>query len=266
MYSILKNKKNQYLVSVIMPSFNSSVYIGEAIESVLKQTYDNWELIIIDGGSTDNSVYLINNYIRCYNNIVLIQSVDDDGPGHARAIGVKRSNGHFIAFLDSDDLWLPTKLTKQISFMLEHNLDFTYTRYRILYQDRSESIIVPMSFSYNYFEYLHRRGISNSTVVLSRVVLSENILNNCRRSAGEDTLWWLLILREGIIAKLLNTDLSRYRDTPGSLSKKKKIHNLTTVWSIYRTELNLHFICALLFFSGYIINVLARIIIIRFKL
>lgn len=117
------------LVSIIMPSYNTGQYISESIKSVQEQTYTDWELIIIDDCSTDNSVEVINNFGDP--RIVLIQNEKHSGAAISRNKALKAAKGRWIAFLDSDDLWLPQKLEKQIRFMTENDYHFTFTDYRI---------------------------------------------------------------------------------------------------------------------------------------
>ncbi|HFF5272228.1 TPA: glycosyltransferase family 2 protein, partial [Acinetobacter baumannii] len=109
------------LVSIITPSYNSAKYIGKTIDSVISQTYKKWELIIIDDCSTDSSVEIIKDYENKDNRIKLIQLKENSGAAVARNTGIQLARGRFIAFLDSDDSWLPEKLEKQLKFMLINN-------------------------------------------------------------------------------------------------------------------------------------------------
>lgn len=118
------------LVSVIMPSYNTAQYIGTAIMSVCQQTYTNWELIIVDDCSTDNTDDVVSPYLSderiCY-----IKNEKNSGAAVARNRALREAKGKWIAFLDSDDLWLPEKLERQLNFMNENGYSFTYTDYRI---------------------------------------------------------------------------------------------------------------------------------------
>ena len=118
---------NKDLVSIITPAYNCEKYISETIESVLEQTYANWEMLIIDDGSTDNTI----NIIKSYNDdrIRVIQNQANIGAALSRNRGLKEARGKWIAFLDSDDLWYPKKLEGQIAFMVQNNYGFTYTEY-----------------------------------------------------------------------------------------------------------------------------------------
>ena len=121
--------ENKDLVRIIMPSYNSEKYIKDSIESVLSQTYPYWELLIVDDCSTDKTVEIIKSFkderIRFFQNAV------NSGAAISRNWALREAKGKWIAFLDSDDIWLPTKLEEQLKFMVENNYAFTYTDYRI---------------------------------------------------------------------------------------------------------------------------------------
>lgn len=244
-------------VSVIMPSFNSQAHIAESIASVQKQSFENWEFLVVDGGSTDHTYEIVHRCAIQDHRIRWISNPDDQGPAHARARGIRFSKGYYLAFLDADDTWLPDKLEKQILFMQKNGYDFTYTRYRTMWSDGKVGHIISMSRSYTFSEYLRKRGIGNLTVMASRKLFTDSILSTCRRSGGEDTLWWLLVMRNGATARLLDEDLARYRSTPGSLSKNQ-IHTLRTVWSMYRRELDLSPVHTFFVFAGYFLDVFFR--------
>lgn len=116
------------LVSVIMPSFNTAKFISETIESVLAQTYANWELIIVDDCSTDNTDEVVKPFLTD-KRIKYLKNKKNSGAAVSRNYALREAKGKWIAFLDSDDLWLPEKLEKQIAFMKKNNYMFTYTNY-----------------------------------------------------------------------------------------------------------------------------------------
>lgn len=115
------------LVSIVMPSYNTAKYIEETLNSVLKQTYSNWELIIVDDCSSDNTDEIVAKFDD--KRIIYLKNDKNFGAAMSRNRALKEANGKYIAFLDSDDLWMPDKLEKQIQYMKEHNYDFTYTNY-----------------------------------------------------------------------------------------------------------------------------------------
>lgn len=116
------------LVSIIMPSYNTGKYIAETIESVLAQSYRNWELIIVDDCSTDNTYEVVFQFLND-DRIRLFKNDKNCGAAVSRNRALKEAKGRWIAFLDSDDLWMPDKLEKQIHFMKSNNYSFTYTNY-----------------------------------------------------------------------------------------------------------------------------------------
>ena len=116
------------LVSIIMPSYNTAEYIAESIQSVLSQSYQNWELIIIDDCSTDNTDEVVKPYLSD-ERIKYLKNEKNSGAAVSRNRALREAKGKWIAFLDSDDLWMPDKLSKQINFMEKHGYSFTYTNY-----------------------------------------------------------------------------------------------------------------------------------------
>ena len=115
------------LVSIIMPSYNTGKFIKETINSVLNQTYNNWELIIVDDCSTDDTEKIVNTIKD--NRIKFLKNNTNSGAAISRNRAIKEAKGKWIAFLDSDDLWKKEKIEKQIRFMKENHYDFSYTNY-----------------------------------------------------------------------------------------------------------------------------------------
>lgn len=117
------------LVSIIVPNYNSAQFIAETIESVLSQTYTEWELLIVDDKSTDNSVKIIKTYLEKDARIQLFENTVNRGAAYTRNVALAAAKGKWIAFLDSDDLWMPSKLEKQVAFMQKNSYKFSYTQY-----------------------------------------------------------------------------------------------------------------------------------------
>lgn len=120
------------LVSIVMPTWNCGKFIGESIESVQAQTYINWELLIVDDCSTDNTREIVERYSSKDNRIKYHCLEQNSGAAIARNTALRMAQGRWVAFLDSDDLWLPLKLEKQVKFMIEGNYGFSYTKYEII--------------------------------------------------------------------------------------------------------------------------------------
>ena len=122
---IYTKKDSESLVSVITPSYNSSPFIKETIESVQAQSYSNWEMIIVDDKSKDDSVHIIKQYIEKDTRIKLITLTQNAGAARARNIALKEAQGDYIAFLDADDLWKPLKIEKQLQFLKDNKVPFS---------------------------------------------------------------------------------------------------------------------------------------------
>ena len=249
------------LISIVTPSFFSERYIEECIRSVQAQTYNNWELIVVDGESQDLTVDIVQNISKEDDRIRLINNTNDDGPAQARSLGLTHARGDYIAFIDSDDLWLPTKLADQINFMIKNDHYFTFTSYKKMFTNQALSKASISGHDSNTFkQYLKRRGIANSTVMLRKECISAEIISTVGKSHGEDTLWWLLIMRQGYDAFALQKPLTIYRMVDDSLSSKV-MNNQRTVWHSYRNELNLTIAYAAFCYALYLIDVALR----RFK-
>jgi teichuronic acid biosynthesis glycosyltransferase TuaG len=245
-------------VSIVMPAFNSARFIEASIDSVLRQEFHSWELFVVDGGSRDNTRDIVARYADADPRVRLVPNPDDRGPAHARATGVRQARGEYIAFLDGDDLWLRKKLSNQIDFMCRTGAQFSYTQYRVMNSQGTEaSCPISIHRYYRYPSYLFVRGIGCSTVVVKRNLFSEEILETYGLWHGEDTLWWLKLLRAGARAFGLLEPLVLYRDAEGSLSKHR-LRNQASVWRIYRDDFCLSLITASAAYVSYVTDVALR--------
>ncbi|HBK83026.1 MAG TPA: glycosyl transferase, partial [Flavobacterium sp.] len=139
------------LVSIITPSYNVAKFIAETIQSVQNQTYQNWEMIIVDDNSSDETVSIVTKYILNDSRICLYQLQKNCGAGVARNKAIEMAQGNFIAFLDADDLWKPEKLEKQLRFMQEQNIPFTYSFYEIINENgvlQNKTLTTPAQITY----------------------------------------------------------------------------------------------------------------------
>lgn len=219
-------------VSIITASYNSERFIKKTIESVLKQTYQNWEMIIIDDCSSDNTESIVNRYIASDKRIKFYKLEKNSGAAIARNLGINKATGEFIAFLDSDDLWDKKKLEKQIEFMKKAKIGFSFTGYRLMKEDGellNKEIRVPEKVDYNYL--LKNTIIGCLTVIIDKRIIGEFKMPELR--AGQDTATWLSILRKGNIAYGYNEILASYRLVNGSISSNK-MKALKRTWNIYR--------------------------------
>jgi teichuronic acid biosynthesis glycosyltransferase TuaG len=265
MTNLNKTKTEAPRISVIMPVFNSERYLEAAIDSVRQQSFDDWELIVVDGGSTDSTSAIVANVALNDSRIKFIINENDRGPAHARATGVLNSGGEFIAFLDGDDIWLPLKLEEQLGFMLKHDCKFCYTKYCIINSNGANKTAALGAYrQYDFYSALALRGIATTTVVIHRSLLTNSVILCQDAKYGEDYLWWLLILRCGVVAKGVMKPLALYRDTVGSRSKHFWQHQ-KSIWRIYREILKIPLIPSIFFHVTYITDVVIRRVICRIQ-
>lgn len=243
---------NENLVSIITPAYNCQKYINWTIDSVLAQTYPNWEMIIVNDMSTDNTEDIIQEYVRKDERIRIINLEENSGAAVARNTALENAKGRFIAFLDSDDAWKKDKLAVQLKFMLNHNYGFTFTGYEFIREsvnEREKIFQVPASLNYN-------QGLKNTVIGCLTVVLDKDIVGDLRMPLvrrGQDNLTWLTLLKKGHIAYGLNENLAEYRRVTGSLSNNK-IKALKRQWTNYRKEIKLPFFKCIYYYTCYLLN------------
>jgi len=246
----MDNQKD--LVSIITPNYNCACFLSQTIESVIAQTYKNWELLIIDDCSTDNSIDIIEKYINKDIRIKLFKTKCNSGsPIEPRNIGIQNAHGRFIAFLDSDDLWLPYKLERQIPFFNNVNVVIIYSNYeKITDTGERKNRIIKAPKKICYKQLLKSNYIGCLTAMYD-VSKSGKVyfLDFCH----EDYVLWLTILRVGYIAINTNTIEALYRERKGALSSKK-IKVLKWQWVIYHDYLKLSIFNSIYYFSFYVVN------------
>jgi len=219
------------LVSIITPSWNVEGLIGETIASVQAQTFADWELLIADDCSTDNTAAVIESHAASDPRIKLIRQPRNGGPALARQAAIEQAQGRFIAFLDSDDLWLPAKLERQIAFAREHRAALSFTAFRRINEDGSVTgrlISVPASLTYD--QLLRNTAIATLTALVDRDIAGPVAMKN---EGYDDFCLWLSILKSGHVAYGLNEDLARYRVRGVSVSSRR-MRAAGWVWYIYR--------------------------------
>ena len=218
------------MVSVIIPVYNAGKYIGNTIESALNQTYKKITLVIVDDCSTDKSKNIIDEYIKHNNNIIYHLNSNNTGAAVARNKALEIANGRYVAFLDSDDLWFPEKIQRQLALMSNNNVGFCYTAYEMIDDEGRlirEKIKILEKTEYKHL--LKRTMISTPTVLLDRQLIG-NVEMPLRRT-GQDYAYWLLLLRKIGVAYGIDEALVQVRRRKNSLSKNK-IQNVRDVWSI----------------------------------
>ena len=220
-------------ISIITPVFESELFIKLTIESVLNQTYQNWELIIIDDASSDGSVKIAESFATKDGRIKLIKLDSNKGPAAARNRGIKEASGRYIAFLDSDDLWHEEKLYKQLIFMKKNHYAFTYTGFeKINEEGKVIGTIFPYKEEVCYHDLLKSNHIGCLTAMIDLKMLGCKMYMPDIKKRQDQGLW-LEILKDIDKAYCLYEILGQYRIREGSISVNK-IDNLKYQWKLYR--------------------------------
>lgn len=223
--------KDYGLVSIITPSYNSSKFIDNMVQSILSQTYTHWELLITDDASTDDTLSVISEYARKDSRIKIFSLKENCGAGVARNNSIKEANGRFIAFCDSDDTWLPHKLERQLSFMVENHYELTYTSYRII----NESGIIEGNVNclkhLSYWTLLRDNGIGCLTGMYDAQRFGKIYMPNIRKR--QDWALWLSVIKQTKRAYGLQEVLATYQKRSTSISSNK-IKLLRYNYKVYR--------------------------------
>jgi len=243
------------LVSIVTPSFNSSQFIIRAIESVLSQTYKEWELIIVDDGSEDNSVESIENFIKNKDQIYLIKLNKNIGAANARNEALKVAKGRYIAFLDSDDIWCTNKLELQIKFMRLNNYPISFTSYEIIDQYSQlmhKEVHCEKKVSLRF--YVKNTIIGFSSSMIDRKLVQHDFkFSNLK--VAEDLLFWIEIFENGYKAYGLDLILLKYRVHSKSLSANK-YKSAKQILKIYLYKFG--YIRAIYYFCFYTFNAIKK--------
>lgn len=219
------------LVSIVMPNYNCAPYIRGTVESVLAQNYENWELLFVDDCSTDNSLEIIRGFSDA--RIQILSTETNSGAARARNMAIAAARGKYIAFLDSDDLWLPDKLSKQLSFMEQNEYVFTFGDYDVIDgQGKQLALFRPQLDSCTYQDVLRHNYIGCLTAiynaqVLGKVFMPENAIKR------EDLACWLAVLKKTERAYCLHEVLARYTVHANSVSSNK-LKMMKYQWDTYR--------------------------------
>ncbi|MEL0659750.1 glycosyltransferase family 2 protein [Psychromonas arctica] len=238
-----------YLTSIIIPSFNSEKFISATIHSIISQSDIDFEVLITDDCSTDNTVKIIKEYQKLDSRIKLFTLDKNSGAGAARNNSIKYANGRFIAFLDADDIWLPTKLEKQIKFMLDNKYALTYSAYQKFDLDGDLGVInPPLEVSYN--QLLYSNVIGCLTAIYDTEHIGKQYMPLIRKR--QDMGLWLSILKIIPKAYCLNEVLAKYRVDSGMTRNKWAV--LKYQWQFYREVVGLNRFKALNVFIIYAIK------------
>ncbi|HEJ9421315.1 TPA: glycosyltransferase family 2 protein [Proteus mirabilis] len=233
-----------------MPAYNAEKTIYYSIESILSQTYSNFKIYIINDNSSDNTENIILSFLD--ERIIYIKNKKNIGASLSRNIGIKLSKGKFIAFLDSDDLWLPNKLEEQYK-KLVNGWDVVCSNYTT-FNEKNEIKYRTSPKIINYSDMLLSNFIGNLTGTYNKDIIGKVYQKN---KGHEDYIMWLDILKKSKKAYCIQKPLAKYRISEKSLSGNK-LKAIQWQWSIYRSELNLSFIKSSYYFINYIYNALKK--------
>lgn len=237
----------EHLISIIMPSYNTASFIAEAIQSVLNQTYANFELIIVDDGSNDTSKEVVANFSD--KRIVFIPLKDNCGPQYVRNLALSQAKGDYIAFLDSDDIWEKDKLQNQIEIMSCNNVALSYTPYSIINENGQKTGEFFPRKKLSYRDLLLSCDIGNSTAIYDAKILGKIESGSIRH----DYELWLKILKQGHIAQCIGEKpLASIRIRKGS-DTSNKLKSALRQWQVYREVEKLSFLKSLYYQVNYAI-------------
>ncbi len=231
------------LVSIVTPTYNCGKFITETIESVIEQTYKNWEMIIVDDCSKDNTQEIVKKYLKNDKRIKYIKFEKNQGAAIARNTAIREAKGRYIAFLDSDDLWSKDKLEKQINFMNKNNYDFTYTNYEEI-DENSKLLGIRVTGP----KKITKKGMYNYcwpgclTVMYDAEKIGLIQINDIKKN--NDYAMWLKVCKKAN-CYLLDANLARYRKRTGSISSYSYTSLIKWHYKLYREEekQNIFFAC-----------------------
>lgn len=235
--------KDYGLVSVITPCYNGAKFIGDAIESVMAQTYPNWEMLITDDCSNDNSIEVIKEYVAKDSRVRLLQLEKNSGAAVARNKSIAEAKGRYIAFLDGDDMWLPNKLELQLEFMEKKDCALSCTSLMYCNEEGEYTSIELAPKTHTFKQSLHDNRVGTTAAIYDTAKLGKIFMPLIRKR--QDWALFMTILRTGVVAYGMKQPLCVYRVGQQSLSKNKwslieynvKTYQVVLGWSFLRAFL-----------------------------
>lgn len=262
------------LVSIIVPVYRAAAYIAETIAMVQAQTWQQWELLLIDDCSPDDSVQVIRELVQKDagqqetsiveeytgsggQRIALVRKAHNEGAACARNTGLALAQGRYIAFLDADDVWLPGKLERELAYMRDRQVGFVFTAYEFGdEQARPTGKVVHVPEELTYRQALSRTVIFTTTVLFDREIIPDRLMQ-MPVVESEDTATWWQILRAGYRAYGLDEVLAVYRRPARSLSSNK-LTAVRRIWNLYRRQERLSVLSSVRYFVMWAYRATAR--------
>jgi glycosyltransferase involved in cell wall biosynthesis len=242
------------IVSIVTPVYNSEKYIEDTIESVLKQTYPHWEMIIVNDCSTDNTRSIIEKYAKVDMRIHIINNTKNIGAALSRNVALETAKGRYIAFLDSDDVWFPEKLTVQIEFMEQKKLVLTYSSYIVIDQNGNYINRRNTPKKITYASMLKSNHIGNLTGIYDSHFFGKVMFCS---DGHEDYILWLNLMKKIGRTEGITQPLAAYRILPNSLSANK-LKAIKWQWYIYRKYGHLTFFQSIYYILWYVFYALKK--------
>ncbi len=225
----------QPLVSVITPTYNAELFISATIESVCAQTYTNWELVIVDDASSDTTVDILKKYAAADDRIKFHTLETNSGAAIARNTAIEKASGRYIAFLDADDLWMPEKLSKQVAFMQEKDIQVCFSSYELMDETgKSLGKMVKALPKVDFSKMLKSNYVGNLTGIYNAEALGKVYMPNIRKR--QDWALWLTLIKKVGYAHGIEEPLAKYRLRENSISSNK-LNLLKYNYTIYRKAL-----------------------------
>ena len=242
-------------VSIIVPMYNAEKFIGKTIESVLAQTYQNWEMLIMNDVSTDNSLAVVSGYAKKDKRIKIINTEKNVGVVKGRNFLIDLASGKYIAFLDADDYWHNEKLEKQIKFMKEKNASISCTEYTRVKENEEKinDVIIKEEISYN--DMLKNNYLGCLTVIYDAKKIGKRYFKELEKN--EDYVLWLEIVKDVNTIYGLKENLAYYRVLDNSRSSNK-VKTAKVRWEIYRKIEKLSLLKSIYYFLHYAIRAVLK--------
>lgn len=240
-------------VSVIMPAYNAVSYLEESVNSLKNQGFQDWELLLVDDCSKDDTVSLAKKIAKTDSRIQVIQKEKNSGSADTRNTGIKLAKGEYIAFLDADDLWEPDFLEKMVSFMQKNQSPFSFASYRIVDENGTEFCepFIVKTKEYKYRDLLLYNRVGLLTAIYHVPSVGKKYFDPSLKSLRDDYALWLDILRDGKVAFANSEILARYRVRRGAAtSNKKKVMLAHYRMLKNREKLNFFYALVLTFIHG----------------
>lgn len=238
------------LVSIITPSFNSDKFIAQTIQSVQNQTHQNWEMIIVDDCSTDQTKSIIEQFVINDSRIRFFQLEKNSGAGIAREMALSKATGDYISFLDADDLWKPLKLEKQLQFLKDNKAHFTFSFYDCIDEvgnSLGRRVEAPRNLSYRQLFFCNYVG--NLTGIYEVDFFGKIAISSTRKR--QDWMVWLSILKKVKKAKPVAESLAFYRIRDNSLSASK-VDLLKHNFAVYRRFHGFNYVSSIFIMIGFL--------------